>query len=136
MQRIKDKINEIEKYLSELEKILPESYSGYKNNNEKKAACERYFERIVESLIDLGHLFIKYKRFVNANEDIKVFDIFYEKKFIKKELCENLKNAKGMRNIISNEYGKIDDEPVYEAITSNLIDEAEEFINNIKDNLK
>ena len=37
-----------------------------------------------------------------------------------------------MRNIISHEYGKIDDEIVFDSIKDELILDAEEFIKQIK----
>ena len=51
--RIKDKIKEIEGYLSELSEIIPKSFEEYKEIK-NKAACERYFEKIIESVIDLS----------------------------------------------------------------------------------
>jgi len=55
-----------------------------------------------------------------------------ENKIISEELCSKLKDAKGMRNIIAHEYGKIDDEIVFEAVEEQLISEVNEFIENIK----
>lgn len=135
MNRVNDKIKELEKYLDELREIIPLNYEEYKNNYEKKAACERYFEKIVEAIIDLGHLFIKAKRYALPTEDIKVFDILLEKDILDKELCERLKDAKGMRNILSHEYGKVDDELVYESITLEIINDAFSFLKKIEKEL-
>jgi len=38
-------------------------------------------------------------------------------KIISAELAQKLKDAKGMRNIISHQYGTINDEIIFEAIT-------------------
>ncbi len=135
MNRIKDKINEIQNYLEEFENILPEDFEQYLENKEKRAACERYFEKIVESLVDLGHFVIKFKRFPSPSEDIKVFEILLEKKIIDKGLCERMKDAKGMRNILAHEYGKVNDEIVFEAITQEIIKDAEEFMKNVEEML-
>ena len=43
MNRIRDKIKEINKFLDEFKKIIPDSLEEYGNNIEKKTACERYF---------------------------------------------------------------------------------------------
>ncbi len=135
MNRIKDKINEIQNYLEELENILPEDFEEYLENKEKMAACERYFEKIVGALVDLGNLFIKFKNFPLPNEDTQIFDILLEKEIISKDLCERMKNAKGMRNILAHEYGKVNDEIVFEAITQEIIKDAEEFMKNVEKRL-
>lgn len=136
LERIKDKVEEIDNYIEEFQTFIPESFNEYKNNFKIKAACERYFEKIVEALIDLAHLTIKLKRFTPAEEDVKSFDILSEKDLISRELCERLKDAKGMRNILAHEYGKVDDELVYESITTEIIKDAEDFIKSIMEKLR
>lgn len=44
MNKVKDKIEEVEKYIQELSKIVPHNFEEYKINFKTKAACERYFE--------------------------------------------------------------------------------------------
>ena len=132
MNRIKDKIGEIEEYLEELENIIPKDIEEYQKNIEKKAACERYFEKIVEAVIDLAQLVIKFKKFSYPEEDTQAFEILLKNKIIQKELCEKLKNAKGMRNILAHEYGQVDDELVFEAITQEIMIDSEEFIESVK----
>ena len=131
-ERLKDKINEIQNYLEEFESIIPRDYEEYKNSFLLKAACERYFEKIVETLVDLACLLIKTERFSLPEEDIRAFDILADKEIISKELGEKLKDAKGMRNILAHEYGKVDDELVYESITTEILKDTEEFINQIE----
>ena len=46
MNRRGDKVIEIEMYLKELRSILPNDLEMYLNSFEKRAACERYFEKI------------------------------------------------------------------------------------------
>lgn len=115
-----------------LESFFPENFEEYEINFEKKAACERYFEKIVESLIYLAHLVSKNERF-NLLEKNKVFDLLSEKQIITKNLSNKLKNAKGMRNIISHKYGDIDDKIVFETMKEEFISDSKEFINKIKE---
>jgi len=130
--RIKDKLEEIEKYLSELEEIMPHSFKEYKEEFKTKAACERYFEKIIEAAVDLAFLIIKDKGLKTPEEDKEAFDILSSENIISKELAKKLKDAKGMRNIIAHEYGKIDDEIVFHAITEELEKDITDFINHIK----
>ena len=54
---------------------------------------------------------------------------------ISEKLSTNLKDAKGMRNIIAHDYGKIDDELVFESLKEQLIPDTEEFIKSIRESL-
>jgi len=130
--RKKEKIEELEKFLEELSSLLPITFKNYKKDFKIRAICERYFEKIIESIIDLSFLIIKEKNLKIPEEDKQAFDILEQGKLISKRLSEKLKEAKGMRNIISHEYGRIDDEIVFNAITEELEKDTKEFIKKIK----
>ena len=132
MTRINDKINEINGFLEELKSIIPTSLDEYKSSIEKKAACERYVEKIVEAVTDLAFLIIKNKKLKIPEDDIDAFNILLENKIIDDSIATKLKNAKGMKNIISHQYGKIDDEIVFEAITEELEKDVRDFVENAK----
>jgi len=132
MTRIADKIKDIHKYLEELESIIPSSFEEYKSSIQKKAACERYVEKIIEAVTDLAFLAIKSKKFKVPEDDIDAFNILLEGKVINSDLTTKLKNAKGMRNIISHQYGKVDDKVVFESVTEELDKDARDFILNIE----
>jgi len=130
--RIKDKIREIESYLEELENFLPSRFEDYKEDHKLKAACERYFEKIVEAVVDLAFLLIKDMNFETPESDKSSFDILFKNTIISKEICEKLKDAKGMRNIIAHEYGTIDDETVFHVVSEELGKDVRKFIGDIK----
>ena len=129
--RTRDKIEEIEKFLEELESSLPYDFENYKIDYKIKAICERYFEKIVEAVVDLAFIFIKGKKLGIPEEDIQAFDILFNKSLISDNLHIKLKQAKGMRNIIAHEYGKIDDEKVFHAVSEELIPDVREFLFSI-----
>jgi uncharacterized protein YutE (UPF0331/DUF86 family) len=131
MNRIEDKTEEIQNYLEDLESILPTNLEDYKRNIEKKAACERYFEKIVESVIDLSFLIIKEERFVVPEEN-NVFEVLYENKIIGEDIFNRMKKAKGMRNVIAQRYGEVDNELVFESVTEELIEDVENFLNEVE----
>ena len=132
MGRINDKIIEIEKFLEELEDIIPGNFEEYKKDFQKKAACERYFEKIIEAVVDLGFILIRENDFRIPEDDEGVFEILLSKGIISERLSSKLRDAKGMRNIIAHEYGNIDDELVFEAISNELKKDVEDFIDNIE----
>ena len=132
MSRIKEKTKEIENYLFELGSIKPSTFEEYKEDIKSKAACERYAEKIIEAVIDLAFIIIKQDNFKIPEEDNQAFDMLIDENIISKELGERLKNAKGMRNILAHEYGEVDDEVVFYAITKELTQDVQEFIKFVK----
>ncbi len=136
MSRITDKINEVERYLQELQEIAPENLREYEANLEKKAACERYVEKIVEAVTDMAFLTIKMKKLRIPEDDSSAFTILHENKIIDEDLTKRLKNAKGMKNIIAHQYGDVDDEIIFEAITEALEKDVNAFIERIQAILK
>jgi len=135
-KRIKEKTKELKKYVSELELIMPDNFNVYLNDFKTKAACERYFEKIVESIIDLAFLVIKEKGFTSPEDDSGAIDILKKENIIDNELAKKLKDAKGMRNIIIHQYGSVDDEIVYSSITEEIISDAQDFIDSINKQYK
>lgn len=132
MNRISDKLIEIEKYLEELESILPLDFEEYKKNFKIKAVGERYFEKIVEAVIDLAFLVASEKRLRKPEEEEGIFSVLKDNKILSEELCLKLQDAKGMRNIISHQYGKINDELVFNSLTEELIPDVNEFLGVIE----
>lgn len=136
MNRIKDKIEELENYLQEISEIIPTNFDDYKHDFKIRAACERYFEKIISTIVDLAFLMIKEYRLKIPEEDKQAFDILNENGIISENLKERLMNAKGMRNILAHEYGRTDDELVFESIKNELVSDAEKFIAQIKKFIK
>ena len=129
--RILDKIDEVEKYLVEFESIMPNTFEKYSNIMEK-AACERYFEKIIEAVVDLAFLVINEKNLEKPEDDKGAFDILLNNKIISKDTCEKLKDAKGMKNIISHQYGHIDNKIVFNSINEEFIGDVNYFLDQIK----
>ena len=132
MQRISDKIKEIETYVIELEEFLPKSVFKYESNNLLKAACERYFEKIVEGVVDIAFIIIKVRKYKIPEEDLDAFNILLDRKIISEKLSLNLKRAKGMRNIIVHQYSEVDNELVYTCLKNELLNDVNDFIESIK----
>ncbi len=130
MNRIYDEISNLEKFKKELSSIIPNSYNNYEESFLKRAACERYFEKIVETIISISYLICKKER-LELNDKSQSLNILGENKIISKSLLIRLKDAKGMRNIIAHKYGEVDDLIVFETITKELLNDVDEFISSI-----
>ncbi len=133
--RIKDKLGELNRLTNELEEILPEDLEVYLEDKKSRAACERYFEKIIECVVSLAFKIVQDRKLEVPDDDKTVFETLHKNGFIDKIIVEKLKNAKGMRNILAHEYGKVDDTLIFEAVHSNIIPDVEEFIKQIKKRL-
>lgn len=131
-ERIEEKIREINKYLEELDPIKPASLEEYMKDLKGKAACERYFEKIIEAVIDLGFIVAKSKSLEKPEDDRDLFNLLKRNKIIDSNLTERMQEAKGMKNFISHQYGDVNDELVFNAITKELKNDIKNFINQIK----
>ncbi len=133
--RIKDKIIEIENFLNQLQELSPSDFQEYENDFGKKAACERYCEKIIEAVVDLAFKTIKQLQLKIPEEDKEAFVILEQNNIISSMLSERLQNAKSMRNILAHEYGKVDDKIIFGAVTEELQVDIPEFIRNIEDKI-
>jgi len=132
MKKISDKIEEIEGFLSQLEEIKPLTLEEYERDFKAKAACERYFEKIVEAVIDLSFIFIKEKKIEMPDDDESALDTLARNNIITDNLVKRVKEAKGMRNIITHLYGSVNDELVFEALDREIIFDVNEFLSSIR----
>jgi uncharacterized protein YutE (UPF0331/DUF86 family) len=136
MKRIDDKIQEIENYLEELSQIKIESFEEYENDFKTKAACERYFEKIIEAIVDLALLILKERKISLPEIDKDVFDLLSKSNVISGVLAQKLGDAKGMRNVLAHQYGSVNDELVYNAISKELENDVKEFLEGIENFLE
>ena len=130
--RMRGKTEEIERFVEELSEMAPSSLDEYRSDRKSKAACERYFEKIVEAIVDLAFLYIKDRGLSVPEEDKQAFDIMGSAGHIDRDLARRLKEAKGMRNILAHEYGQVDDDLVFAAITEEISRDALAFVEELR----
>ncbi len=131
-ERFEGKIEEIRRFLSELEEYTPLEFEDYLNQPKDRAACERLFEKIIEAIVNIGFMLVKLEKLEIPETDKDVFISLEKKGIISPTLSKKLRGAKGMRNILAHEYGEINDELVYYAISKEIIPDTEEFLNQIQ----
>jgi len=131
-KRVKDKIQDIKTYLEQLSKIKPNTFEEYEKDFKTKAACERYFEKIAEAVIDLALLIIKEKDLQTPEEENEAFEILEKENIMNSNLTKKLKGMKGMRNIIAHQYSDVNDELMYAAISKEIEDDVKAFLEIIK----
>jgi uncharacterized protein YutE (UPF0331/DUF86 family) len=65
-------------------------------------------------------------------DDLDAFNILLDNKVINSDLAKKMKQAKGMRNILAHQYGKVDDEVVFEAVSKQLVKDVKKFVDAVK----
>jgi uncharacterized protein YutE (UPF0331/DUF86 family) len=113
-KKILAKIDELNGYLEELEKIKPNEFKGYESSIEKKRACERLLQVSIESVIDVCNVLVSGLKLGIPDDEDALFAKLEKKKIISKKMLITLGEMKGFRNILVHKYGKVDDELVFE----------------------
>ena len=111
----------MERYVEELEDMLPEE-KEYLKNLVKKRACEKTIELAIESMIDVCAMLVSFQKLGMPTDEDNIFDILVRKKVIHKNMSEKLRAMKGFRNIIVHKYGEVKDELTYEFLSTKLND--------------
>ena len=130
--RMEEMMGELEKYLEEFSNFEIPDLEQYRKDIKLKAACERYFEKIVEIIISLALLLIKYKKLKQPEDEEHAFIIISKSGIISEEFAKKLRDAKDMRNRIVHNYITIDDSIVYHAFAEEIVQDSENFLNSIK----
>jgi uncharacterized protein YutE (UPF0331/DUF86 family) len=100
---------------------MPASFKNYKKI-EKRRACERLLQVSIECVIDICALIVAGFRLGLPSEEDDLFEKLEQAEIISSSMKEILKRMKGFRNILVHEYGRIDDELVYEVLKNKLDD--------------
>jgi len=119
--RILSKIDELEGYLRDIQKIVPASINDYQKI-EIKRSSERLIQLSIECTIDICRQFVSGLRLGLPAEENDIFDKLGKEKILSQKMVSTLKEMRGFRNILVHEYGFIDDELVFEILTTRLSD--------------
>lgn len=120
--RILAKLDELDSYLSELEKIIPASYQEYEASTEKRRASERLLHISIECVIDICNILVTNLRLgLPANEE-DLFKKLEDARVISRELVGKLRGMRAFRNILVHKYGTVDNKLVYDVLKNKLGD--------------
>ncbi len=133
--RIEEKLTKIQGYVEQLELILPETFEEYEKDEKTKFASERLFELSCENLLDVCFMIVSEKGKEKPLDNKDAIQKIVGLKVISKELGEKLKSLIGLRNLLVHQYGKIDEEIVFEHFKTELPD-LTEFIESVLKYLK
>ena len=132
IERIRDKLSELQSYLIELEEDIPDSMDEYLEQRITKRACERTFQLACEDVLDICNLIIAGRGFMLPKDNRDAIGKLTENKIIPEKLASRLQDMVSFRNLLVHRYGKVDDNRVYLHLKEETID-LYKFIEAIDD---
>ncbi|MBS3093061.1 DUF86 domain-containing protein [Candidatus Pacearchaeota archaeon] len=132
-EKILSKIDELDSFIEEIEKIKPVDFEEYKTI-EKKRSIERLFQISIETVIDICNILNSNLKLGIPNDEDNLAENLENNKIISKKVSQLIKEMKGFRNILVHKYGKVDDEIVFENLDK--LSDFELFKKEILDFLK
>jgi len=123
-QKIFEKIQQLDKYLSHLKQLKKE----IKDENEfledfhLYGLVERYLQLTCQVVIDTFNLIIIEDGIEKPEDSKETISLLFNKKIISENLASRLDGIVGFRNILVHEYGKIDRKKVYQCLMERLED--------------
>ena len=88
----------------------------------KKRDCERLLQVSIEAVIDLCALLVSGLRLGLPGEEDDIFEKLCGRSGISRAMADTLKRMKGLRNLLVHEYGRVNDQIVFDAVGQRLGD--------------
>ena len=132
IERIRDKLSELQSYLIELEEDIPDSMDEYLEHRITKRACERTFQLACEDVLDICNLIIAGRGFMLPKDNRDAIGKLTENQIIPDKLSSRLQDMVSFRNLLVHRYGKVDDNRVYVHLKEET-DDLYKFIEVIDD---
>ena len=126
-ERILSKISELEKYIGELNQILPDSEAEYTSSIKNRRATERILQISVECILDICAIMVKELRLGPPSDEDDLLSLLSEKI----PSIDKIRQMKSFRNLLVHQYGKIDNQLVYKIALEDSSD-FQLFIKEIK----
>ncbi|MGH7335469.1 MAG: type VII toxin-antitoxin system HepT family RNase toxin [Candidatus Rokuibacteriota bacterium] len=119
--RVLAKLDELDSYLGELRSVVPETFHEYLAV-EKRRSSERLLQVAIEAVIDTCALLVTGLRLGLPADEDDLFEKLAARQVVSASTADLLRRMKGMRNILVHEYGRVDNELVFETAQQQLGD--------------
>ncbi len=113
VERIKDKLSELQVYIMELDEDIPADEEEYLEERVIRRACERTFQLACEDVLDICNLVIAGKSLGLPKDNRDAIRKLADNIIIPKGLADRLQDMVGFRNLLVHRYGKVDDSRAY-----------------------
>lgn len=117
-ERILAKLDELDRYRSELEQVLPATYSDYHGSIAARRAVERLLQIAVECILDLCSLLVSGLDLGLPSEEDDLIGKLERAGVLDPAVAASVRRMKGFRNLVVHEYGDLDDAVVYKLATT------------------
>ena len=119
--RVLAKLDELDGYLRELRAVAPERFEDYQRT-EKRRSCERLIQISLEAVIDVCSLLVVGLRLGLPGEEDDLFEKLARHGAVSGFMAATLRRMKGLRNLLVHEYGRVNDEIVFDTVRGRLGD--------------
>ena len=120
-ERVLARLDDLDGFLRELRSIAPRNLDEYLKT-EKKRACERLVQVSVEALIDVCALLVSGLRLGIPGEEDDLLERLARAGVLSAATAQTLRRMKGLRNLLVHEYGRVNDQIVFQTIRDRLTD--------------
>ena len=131
-ERILSLLSNLDVYLKEFERYLPQNFKEYDNNIEKQRFCERTLQLSIEICIDVSNIILKELKLGLPSGEENVFEKLCKEKIISTKITNKLKDMKKFRNVLIHRYTDVINKLVYDHATK----EKDDFLSFKKEILK
>jgi len=107
MDILKTKIKLIAENLPELKSTLPNSFEEFQSNHIFRSASERYFQLVVDSIIDCNQILIEMNNLEIGDTYLKTFNNLIGKSIFPNDLLKKISFCVGTRNVIVHRYENV-----------------------------
>jgi uncharacterized protein YutE (UPF0331/DUF86 family) len=114
MDIIKSKIKLIFENLQKLENTLPKSFDEFQKNDVYRSASERYFQLIVDAIVDCNQILIEINNLEVSDTYFNTFGNLVGKSIFPDDFLEKISYCVGSRNAIIHRYENIQLKREYE----------------------
>ncbi|MFW5979647.1 MAG: type VII toxin-antitoxin system HepT family RNase toxin [Halanaerobium sp.] len=126
-----NKLNELNKYLTQLRKYKGVSREELENDLDKLWAVERGLQLSIQIILDIGNHILSEKGIVVENY-MDIFKELVKLEVIPEDFGNQIKGMAGFRNILVHEYAEVDIDIIIKVLNNSLNDFGKyaEYINN------
>ena len=116
-EKIFFKIDLLNGYLEELEKVKPLTLDEFEGTIEKKRSCERLLQISIETVIDICAMFVSNLGLGLPSDEETMLEKLEGRKVLSIKMKNTLKEMVGFRNILVHKYGEVKDEKSFENLS-------------------
>ncbi len=126
-----EKINRLLRYISFLQRIRAEPIEAFLNSEKSHYSTAFIMYNAAQICIDIAFHVCTKNNYQEPENYKDAFIILAQNSIITQELSNKMQQWAGLRNLIAHQYGKVDNQRLYEILQNDLTD-LESFVESIR----